>query len=236
MRIGWNLQPAIMTLSDKNILITGSSKGIGEEIAYAFAREKAKVVVTYNSDSVSAEKVRTKCLELGSPEVLSLQLNIKDNESIKSIVSEVEQKWGHIDFLINNAGVISWEKFEKETFEEIENQIRTNLEGLIKITNTALPQIKMGIINVASRAGHIPFSGRSVYTASKFGVVGFTKALALEYPDLKIFTVSPGAVKTEMWDFESGVDPKVVGEYIVKVLKGEVELKDGDLNLWELIK
>ena len=114
--------------------------------------------------------------------------------------------------MINNAGVISWEKFGGETFEEIENQIRTNLEGLIKITNAALPQIKTGIINIASRAGHIPFAGRSVYTASKFGVIGFTKALVLEYPDLRIFSVSPGATKTEMWNFESGSDPEVVAE------------------------
>ncbi len=224
-----------MDLENKIVLITGSSKGIGEQIAYSFAREKSKLIVTYNSDASGAKKVREKCLELGSPDVLILNLNIKDNASIKNAVSEVEKKFGHIDFLINNAGVISWEKFEGEIFEEIENQIRTNLEGLIKITSAALPQIKEGIINTASRAGHIPFAGRSVYTASKFGVVGFTKALALEYPDLKIFSVSPGAVKTEMWNFESGTDPNVVGEYIIKALKGEVELKDGDLNVWELV-
>lgn len=224
-----------MDLENKIILITGSSKGIGEQIAYSFAREKAKIVITYNSDSEGAEKVKGKCLELGSPDVLDLQLDIKDNESIQSVISEIEKKFGHIDFLINNAGVISWEKFDKETFEEIENQIRTNLEGLIKITNAALPQIKTGIINVASRAGHIPFAGRSVYTASKFGVIGFTKALVLEYPDLKIFSVSPGAVKTEMWNFESGTDPNIIADYIVKALKGEIPLKDGDLNLWEIV-
>lgn len=222
-------------LENNVILITGSSKGIGEEIAYAFAREKSKIIITYNSDSEGAQKVRDKCLEFGSPDVLSLQLDIRDDGSIKNVVSQAENKFGHIDFLINNAGVISWEKFEKETFEEIENQIRTNLEGLIKITSASLPQIKRGIINIASRAGHIPFSGRSVYTASKFGVVGFTKALALEYPDFKIFSVSPGAVKTEMWDFEEGIEPRVIGEYIIKALKGEVELKDGDLNLWEIL-
>ena len=225
-----------MDLENKIVLITGSSKGIGEAIAYAFAREKAKIVITYNSDSEGAKKVREKCLELGSNGVLILNLNIKDNASIKNAVSEVEKKFGHIDFLINNAGIISWEKFGGESFEEIENQIRTNLEGLIKITSAALPQIKTGVINIASRAGHIPFTGRSVYTASKFGVIGFTKALALEYPDLKIFTVSPGAVKTEMWNFESGTDPNVVGEYIIKAVKGEIPLKDGDLNVWELVE
>jgi NAD(P)-dependent dehydrogenase (short-subunit alcohol dehydrogenase family) len=225
-----------MDLTNKNILITGSSKGIGEAIAYAFAKEKAKVVVTYNSDLAGAEKVSDKCKELGASDVLIEKLNITDNESIGRLVEDVVAKFGHIDLLINNAGVIGWEKFENETFEEIENQLRTNLEGMIKITSVAFPQIKQGIINIASRAGHLPYPGRATYCATKFGVVGFTKSLALEYPDLKIFTVSPGAVKTEMWDFKEGIDPEVIAEYIVKAVKSEIPLKDGDLNLWELIK
>lgn len=224
-----------MDLNNKNILITGSSKGIGEATAYSFAREKAKLVVTYNSDITGAQKVADKCKELGAEEVLIVKLDIKNNESIKSVVEEVVAKFGHIDVLVNNAGVIGWEKFENESFEEIENQLRTNLEGMIKMTSTALPQIKEGIINIASRAGHLPYPGRAVYCATKFGVVGFTKSIALEYPDLRIFTVSPGAVKTEMWDFDSGVDPSVVAGLIVKGWKGEVPLKDGDLNVWELI-
>lgn len=224
-----------MDLENKVVLITGSSKGIGEALAYAFSKEDAKVVVTYYSDLEGAEKVGQNCKELGATDVLVIALNIRDNESIKNIVSEIEKRWGHIDFLINNAGVISWENFDKETFEEIENQVRTNLEGMIKMTSAALPQIKTGIINIASRAGHVPYSGRSVYSATKYGVVGFTKSLAEEYPDLKIFTVSPGAVKTEMWNFQEGADPGVVADYVIKAIKGEVPLKDGDLNLWELV-
>lgn len=225
-----------MDLQNRNIFITGSSKGIGEEIAYAFAREKSKVIITYRSDFPAAEKVSNKCLELGSPEVAVIKLDLRQNESIKEAAIKAMEKFGHIDFLVNNAGVISWEGFENETFEEIENQLRTNLEGAIKVTSVLFPQIKAGIINIASRAGHIPYSGRSVYSASKFGIIGFTKSLAIEYPDLKIFSVSPGATKTQMWDFDEGTDPKIVAEYIIKVLKGEVELKDGDLNLWEKIK
>lgn len=224
-----------MEIKDLNIFITGSSRGIGEAIAYEFAREKANLVITYSSDLNAAEKVRAKCIELGSPEVLIIELNVLEDTSIRDAVNVAVKKFGHIDFLINNAGVISWEGFENETFEEIENQLRVNLEGLIKITSALLPQIKLGIINIASRAGHIPFAGRAVYTASKFGVIGFTKSLALEYPDLKIFSVSPGATKTQMWKFDSGEDPEVVGKYVIKVLKGEVDLRDGDLNLWEII-
>lgn len=224
-----------MDLEDKIVLITGGSKGIGEAIAYSFAWEKSKVILTYSSDASGAKKVADKCKELGSSDVLVLKLDIRDNESIKNTVSETEKKFGHIDILVNNAGVIGWEKFERETFEEIENQLRTNLEGLIKMTSAAFPQIKEGIINIASRAGHVPYPGRSVYCATKFGVIGFTKSMALEYPDLKIFSVSPGATKTQMWNFDSGVDPSKVADMIVKGWKGEIPLKDGDLNVWELV-
>ncbi|MBI2621094.1 MAG: SDR family oxidoreductase [Candidatus Levybacteria bacterium] len=224
-----------MDLSNKIVLITGASKGIGEAIAYAFAKEKARIVVTYNSDGAGAQKVADKCAQLGSPEVLVVKLNIKEDTSIKDAITKTEEKFGHIDILINNAGVIGWEKFEQETFEEIENQLRTNLEGMIKMTCAALPQIKEGIINISSRAGHIPYPGRSVYCATKFGVIGFTKSLALEYPDLKIFSVSPGAVKTEMWNFQTGADPGAVADMVVKGWKGEIPLKNGDLNVWELV-
>ena len=225
-----------MDLSRKNILITGSSKGIGEQLAYAFSKEKSRVVVTYNSDLSGAQKVAHKCKDLGADEVLVLKLNTTDNDNIKKGVEEVVEKFGHIDILINNAGVIGWEKFENESFDEIEGQLSTNLEGMIKMTSASFPQIKEGIINIASRAGHLPYPGRAVYCATKHGVVGFTKSLALEYPDLRIFTVSPGAVKTEMWNFDSGIDPAKIAEMIVKGWKGEVPLKDGDLNLWEIMK
>lgn len=224
-----------MNLENKIVLITGSSKGIGEQIAYAFSRQKAKVVITYNSDKQSAHNVEAECKKLGALDSLIVNLDITDDRSIQECIKSVEEKFGHIDILINNAGVIGWEKFEHETLEEIEKQLRTNLEGMIKMTSAAFVQIKEGIINVASRAGHLPYPGRATYCATKFGVVGFTKSLALEYPELKIFTVSPGAVKTEMWNFQSGIEPEVVSEYIVKAWLGEVPLKDGDLNLWEII-
>ena len=78
-------------------------------------------------------------------------------------------------------------------------------------------------------------SWRNADCIGKNNPIGFTKSLALEYPDLKIFSVSPGATKTEMWNFESGADPLVVADYIVKGWLGEIPLKDGDLNVWELV-
>lgn len=224
-----------MDLKDKIVLITGSSKGIGEALSHAFSKERAKLIITYNSDVEGAKKVEEKCKELGATGTLLIPLDVSKNESIENAKSQVEEKWGHIDILVNNAGVISWERFEDESFEDIEKQVGVNLEGVIKMSLTFMPMIKEGMINISSRAGHIPYSGRATYCATKFGVIGFTKSIALEYPDLKIFTVSPGATKTEMWDFESGAEPDEVANFVVKAWKGEIPLKDGDLPIWEMI-
>lgn len=223
-----------MELKDKIVLVTGSSKGIGEAIVKAFAKEGAKVVITYNSDLEGAKKVEQECSQNGAPDTLILPLDVSATDSIKETVSKIVEKWGHIDILVNNAGIISWESFEKETFEDIDRQVETNLAGMIKMTLASLPHLKDGIINVASRAGHIPYPGRATYCATKFGVIGFTKTLALEYPDFKIFSVSPGATKTEMWDFESGADPDKVASLIISAWKGETSLTDNDLPIWQL--
>lgn len=224
-----------MGLEGKFVLITGGNSGIGEQISYKFAKEKSIVIFTYLKDDKSVTDVKNKCISLGAQNCFSLKLDLRNNESINQFIQELAKISGHIDYLINNAGVINWEKFENETFEEIENQLRTNLEGMIKLTLLSLPFIKIGIINIASRAGHMPFAGRAVYTASKFGVIGFTRSLALERPDLKIFSVSPGAVRTQMWNFKNGIEPEIVANYIMKYLKGKIRLKNGDINIWEKV-
>jgi NAD(P)-dependent dehydrogenase (short-subunit alcohol dehydrogenase family) len=223
-----------MDLENKIVLVTGSSKGIGESIVKAFSKEKARAIITYNQDKEGAQNIAGECEKLGGKTSV-LQLDVSSNDSILRAKSAVEEDFGHVDVLVNNAGVIAWERFEQETLEEIEKQVRVNLEGVIKTTSVFLPMIKEGIINISSRAGHIPYPGRATYSATKHGVIGFTKSLALEIPDLKIFSVSPGATKTEMWDFESGADPDKVAQLIVEAWKGEIELKDYDLPVWQIL-
>ena len=167
-------------MKDKTILVTGSSRGIGRETAYEFAREKAKIIVTYCEDKIEAEKTYEKCLELGATEALIVELNVTDNSCIVNAVDEVIKKFNVVDILVNNAGVISWTPLRSQSFNEIENQTRTNLEGLIKVTKVCLPYVKDQIINIASIAGTVGFVDLTVYCATKFGVRGFTQALAKE--------------------------------------------------------
>jgi len=227
-----------MELKDKIILITGSSQGIGKETALEFAKNGAKVVVTYNSNKKKGEEVFKECKKFN--ESLLIELNIKDKESIKNCVEKTIDKFGAIDILVNNSGVLEWKKLSEQNEDEIENQIETNLHGLIKMTKKVLPyfqgQDEGIIINLSSAAGKEAYEGLTVYCATKFGVRGFTQALAKELPKgIKIFSINPGMTSTQMTNY-TGIPPKKVAELIVKTAKGEMKIPSGgDVDVWKLV-
>lgn len=223
-----------MSLKDEVVFVTGSSIGIGRATAFEFSKEGSRLVVTYRSNKIEAEKVVKKCRELGSPDVLLLKLNVSDNDSIRHSLEEVKKHFGKIDILVNNAGYLVWVPFSRQTFEEIEKCIRTNLEGLIKMTLVCLPLIRSLIINIASKTGTIAEMDATTYGATKWGVRGFTKALALELPEeLKTYAVNPSGTATQMNDF-MGTPPEEVGKIIVNLAKGKYNLPSGsDVNVWE---
>jgi len=222
-------------MKDKTILVTGSSRGIGRETAYQFAREKAKIIVTYCEDKIEAEKTYEKCLELGATEALIVELNLTDNSCIVNAVDEVIKKFKVVDILVNNAGVISWTPLKAQNLNEIENQTRTNLEGLIKLTKVCLPYVKDQIINIASIAGTVGFVDLTVYCATKFGVRGFTQALAKEEQTVKVYSINPDRTATRMTSFK-GRPPEDVAKVVLNTAKGLYGLPSGsDIDVWKVI-
>ena len=222
-------------LKDKVILITGSSIGIGRATAFEFAKEGSKVIITYNKDKEEAFKAKEKCVELGFPEVSVFHLNLIENESIINLWENVKEIYGKIDILINNAGVLSWKPLKEQTFNEIEAQVRVNLEGLIKIIKIFLPYITDCIINIGSGTGKSPFPELTTYCATKYGVRGFTQSLALEERNLRIYVVNPGMTATRMTNYK-GVPPEKVAKVILNTAKGIYNLPSGsDVDVWEYI-
>lgn len=220
-------------MKGKVVLITGASLGIGRETALKFAREKFSVIATYYKDKKEGEETAKKCLELGAANALLLQLNLMDNSSIKNCVKKTIAKFGHVDILINNAGIVVWKGLKEQSFEDIENETRTNLEGLIKMTRECLPHIKEGIINISSGAGKSAYAGMSTYCATKFGVRGFTQALALELKGIRVISVNPGSTATRMTGY-SGTKPEKVAEVILKAAKGEIRPDSSrDIDVWD---
>ena len=223
-------------MQGKVILITGSSNGIGSETAFKFASEKAKVIITYWTDRPGGENTEKRCRELGASETFLIKLDLRDNKSIASVVDIVVKKFGKIDILINNAGVAVWKPLREQNVTDIENQIRTNLEGLIKMTLECLPHIEEMIINIASGAGQTGFAELAPYCATKFGVRGFTQALAQEISAPKIYAVNPDMTKTKLSGFQ-GRPPEQVAQIVLNTAKGKYRKKSGsDINVWDYDK
>lgn len=217
----------------KVVLITGSSSGIGRETAYKFASEKARLVVTYCTDKPNGMKTYKQCRERGASDALLVKLDLKDNKSITRTVDKVTEKFGKIDILINNAGVVTWNPLKDQSPGDIEHQIRTNLEGLIKMTRRCLPHVKEMIINIASGAGKTGFADLTTYCATKFGVRGFTQSLAEEVTKIKIYSVNPDMTATRMTDFE-GRPPEQVARVVLNTAKGMYKVPSGsDIDVWE---
>jgi len=222
-------------LKEKVVLITGGSIGIGRETAYKFAVEKCKVVITYYQHKKEALEVVKKCYKLGASDVYITQLDMKKEKDIKRVVKEIVKKFSKIDILVNNAGIVVWKNFESQTFKEIDEQIETNLKGLIKFTKESLPYIKETIINIASMAGLKGYEELTTYCATKFGVRGFTQALAIELKKIKVYNVNPGTTSTRMTGF-TGVHPSKVADLIVNICKDKYKLKTGsDFNVRDYV-
>lgn len=227
----------MVSLKNKTIFITGASIGIGREDAFKFAGEGCKLALSYFKDKKEAKSVSKKCLELGSPEVLLLHLDIRKDSSITKTAKEIIERFGRISILINNAAVIHWKPLKEQSFKEINDQIKTNLEGLIKITKALLPHIDSMVISMGSAAsmpGNVK-TNQSVYGATKWGVRGFTQALAQEYPDLKVYNFVSGGVATQMKNYK-GIEPGKIAQLILDFAREKYTLESGsDINARDFI-
>lgn len=219
-----------MDLKDKVVLITGSSTGIGKETAIEFSKEKAKVVITFFKNKKLGEDVLKECKK--NSKALLTPINVLSNISIEKGIENILKKFGKIDVLVNNAGILFSKMFKEQTLEELESQIDVNLKGLIKVTKLVLPYLEKNekgiIINISSMSGKYAHAGHSAYSASKFGVRGFTKALADELPEkIRIYCINPTLTSTPMTNFR-GEGPKNVGKIIVNATKENLGKKSGD--------
>lgn len=218
------------------VFITGATSGIGEQTAYAFAKEGSHVIVGFHTDLESAERIAAQCERLGAPSSFTVHLDLLQESSIAHAMQETMLHCPHIDILINNAGVGVWKPLREQSMEDIDLQLKTNLEGLIFMTQACLPFLKHAIINVGSGAGLTGYADLSVYCATKFAVRGFTQSIAKELPYLDVFTVNPGMTATRMTNFH-GTPPEKVAEVIVHAAGGDFRAESGaDINVWEYEK
>lgn len=218
-------------LAGRSVLVTGASIGIGRETALRFAAAGCRVALTYFEHRAEAEEAAQRCLGLGAPDAYATSLHLGDEGDVCRVVEEVVERFGALDILVNNGGVISWEHFLEQGFGEIDEQIVVNLLGVMRLTWCALPLLSDAVITVGSTATLHQSRTPPPYCASKWGLRGFVKALALEHPDKRIVSVHPTVTATRMNDMR-GMPPERVAEVIYRVAAGEIEVEPGgDVDL-----
>ena len=183
-------------------VVTGGGSGLGREMALRFARDGAAVVVAdQNADTAKAVCAE---IEKANGRAISMKVDVRVQSEVEAMVAAAVENFGGLHILVNSAGVGEQTAFLKQTIEGFERIIAVNLTGTYRCVHVAAPEmIKSGwgrIINISSITGLRGVSGRVSYGASKTGIVGMTRALAIELApfNITVNAIAPGPVDTEM--------------------------------------
>ncbi|MDF2946864.1 MAG: beta-ketoacyl-ACP reductase [Bacillales bacterium] len=193
----------MVNIEGKVALVTGGSKGIGASICKVLASEGVKVVINYNSSKESAQSLVDEIKNNGGEADL-FQCDVSEIEEAKVLVENTINKYGRLDFLINNAGITRDRSFRKLLHEDWNKVIAVNLSSVYNTTNSALPHLLNSecgrIINISSIIGQSGGFGQTNYAAAKAGIIGFTKSLALELAKtgVTVNSICPGFIETKM--------------------------------------
>ena len=202
-------------LQNKTALITGASRGIGRGIAIEFAKQGANVAFTYNA-SAEAAKALEEELESFGIKAKGYQSNAADFDAAQELAKSVLDEFGTIDILINNAGITKDNLLMRISEDDFDKVIEVNLKSVFNLTKAVIrPMMKQragSIINMSSVVGLKGNAGQANYAASKAGILGFTKSVALELGsrNIRCNAIAPGFIETEMTD---KLDPKTVDEW-----------------------
>jgi 3-oxoacyl-[acyl-carrier protein] reductase len=211
-------------LQGKNALVTGASRGIGRGIALELARQGANVAFTYLSSPDKAALLEAELRELGV-QAKGFQSDAADFKAAEELVDGVVKLFGSLEIVVNNAGITKDNLLMRMTEEQFDDVIRVNLKSVFNVTKACqrpmLKQKNGTIINISSVVGVKGNAGQANYAASKAGIIGFTKSVALELGsrNIRCNAVAPGFIETEMTE--------VLNEDTVKQWRESIPLKRG---------
>lgn len=190
---------------NKVALITGAARGIGKAIAKKFAENGYNVVINYVSAKTDIKTLTKEFEDLGV-KVLLVKADVSNREEAEGLVNQTIEKFGKIDVLVNNAGITKDNLLMRMSEEDFEKVLDINLKGTFLITKFATKYMMKkrcgSIVNLASVVGVAGNAGQCNYSASKAGVIGFTKSIAKELAsrNIRANAVAPGFIKTDMTD------------------------------------
>ena len=209
-----------MELSNKNVFVTGSTRGIGLAIAHKFASLGANVVL--NGRSAISEELLAQFADYGV-KVVGISGDVSDNTDAKRMVDEAVEALGSVDILVNNAGITKDGMALRMTEEDFDAVLKINLTGTFNMTQAVLkPMTKAregAIINLSSVVGLIGNAGQANYAASKAGVIGFSKSIAREVAarNVRVNVIAPGFIESDM--------TAVLSDKIKDAMMGQIPMK-----------
>lgn len=213
-------------LKNKQILVTGGSRGIGAGIAHYLASQSAKVALTYSSSVDAAKAV---CESLPGSGHLCISMNVTDSTSVLAGFDQVMQSFDKLDGLVNNAGITKDQLILRMKDEDFDKVIQTNLRGTFlcsKLAVKAMLKARQGsIVNISSVVGQMGNPGQTNYSASKAGIEGFTRSLAQEVASrqIRVNAVAPGFIATEMTEILDAKQQEAITSRIPLSRMGSVD-------------
>jgi 3-oxoacyl-[acyl-carrier protein] reductase len=211
-------------LENKTVLVTGASRGIGKAICEALSKQKAHVVFNYRGEESKANDLKEHLQSLGASKVSAINFDINDYTTMKSSIDSFVKENGPISGLVNNAGISKDQLALRVKPEDIDNILSTNLKSAMVLTNHLSRQFlkakDVSIVNMSSVVGLMGNTAQTVYSASKAGLIGYTKSYAKELAARKFRcnAVCPGFISTEMTD---SLEEKAKEAYISAIPLGE---------------
>lgn len=188
-----------MNLDGTTVLVTGASSGIGEATARALAADCHRVALLARR----ADRIEALADELGGG-AIAVEADVTDRDSIVAAAERVQRELGSADILVNNAGVMLTAPFSSDQRQEHRRMVETNLLGAMTATEVFLDQLRDrggDLVNVSSVAGRVAPAGFAAYSATKWGINGWSEALRVELqPDIRVTVIEPGAITTELTD------------------------------------
>ncbi len=218
-------------MTERNVaIVTGGSGGIGKAIIRKLIAENYAVVNVYKSNIEAAESLRNEILagKEDNDAFVNIKMDIKIYENCKRMIADIIARFGRIDLLVNNAGISEGGLLMMRSIEKWWNSVEVNLGGTVNCTKAVVPQMikqKSGkIINMSSVSGVKGTLGNTEYSASKAGIIGFTKAIAKELAKFGIIVncIAPGFVDTDMLINRSEQQRKIIEQRIKSIPLGRI--------------
>jgi len=213
--------------SGKVVLVTGSSRGIGAEMIKAFGKRGAQCVVNYVADAQGQNKTDATNVakELETP--LVIECDVTQPGQVESMMTEIRDKWGGLDVVVNNSGIIHDRTIKKMSMEEFEGVVRVNLIGTFTVTQKAAAILRSGgrIVNLSSVSGQMGLFGQANYSSSKAAIIALTKVSAREFArqNITVNAIAPGFIDVGM---SKGMSEEVTANFIKQIPLGRL----GEVN------